>query len=111
MIQIKNKKWIIFKYTLLILTIIFLLNHYSINNGYYEAKLNKKTKITQENINKFEKDIKNNQYIDLENYNKDEYIDTNNTTSKIGYKVSENINNIITKQTKNLIKLIKKLFS
>lgn len=111
MITIKNKQWVIFKNTLLILIIIFLLNLYSINNGYYESKINKKTKITQENINEFEKDIKNNEYIDLKNYNKDEYIDTNNTTSKIAYNINENISNLVTKQTKKIFKFIKSLFS
>ena len=111
MIYIKNKQWIIFKYTLILLVIIFLLNYYSINNGYYESKINEKTKITQKNINKFEQDIKNKEYIDLKKYNKDEYIDTSNTTSKIAYKINENISNIVTKQSKEIFKFLKKLFS
>ena len=77
MIKIKNKPWLIFKYSLITLFIIFLLNLYSLNNGYYESKINKKTKLTQENINIFEKDIKNNEYIDIKNYIQNKYCTSN----------------------------------
>ena len=109
--NIKNKQWKTFKTILFFLFLVFLINHYYINNGYYENKINEKTKITQENINKFEKDIKNNKYIDLKKYNEKEYKNTNNITSKLGYKISENISNIITKNTKEIYNFLKRLFN
>ena len=110
-IKKENKVWKYFKITIILLFIIFLINYYNINNGYYEKKISEKVTITQENINEFENDIKNREYIDTKKYNKEEYIDTNNTMSTIGYKVSENINDIVTKRTKDIINFLKKLFS
>lgn len=69
-----------------------------------------KTLITNENIKEFEEDIKNNQYIDTKEYNQEEYIDSNNLVSKLGYKVSENINTIVTEKTKEIYEFLKKLF-
>ena len=67
--------------------------------------------LTNNNIKKFENDIKNKEYIDLKNYNNTNKINTNGTFSKIGYNISENINNIITKKTKEIYEILKKLFS
>ena len=86
-------------------------DYYNIKNGYYEKKINEKTKITSENIKEFEQDIKENKYIDLKKYNQEEYIDSNNIVSKLGYKVSENINIIIKEKTKEIYNFLKKLFS
>lgn len=110
-IKKESKTWKYFKLIFLILLLLFLINHYNINNGYYEKKINEKTIITTENIKEFEKDIKENKYIDLKNYNNQEYIDSNNQISKLGYKISENINIIVTKKTKEIYNFIKKLFS
>lgn len=111
MIYIKNKKWQTFKTILLTLLLIFIINHYNIKNGYQEKLINKKTTLTKENIKLFEEDLKNNQYIDTKEYNKTNTINTNNTLGKIGYKTSETINNIVTKGTKKIYKILKELFT
>lgn len=113
MIHIDNSKkaWNIFKNVITILLIIFIINYYNVNNGYYENKISKETKITSENIKLFEEDIKNNNYIDIKNYNEKNYEDTNNIISTIGYKTSEIIENIMTEKTSDLIKFLKKLFT
>lgn len=110
-IKKESKQWKYFKITFLILLLLFFLNHYNIKNGYYEKKINEKTKITNENIKEFEQDIKENKYIDLKKYNQEEYIDSNNLVSKIGYKVSENINIIVKEKTREIYNFLKKLFS
>ena len=111
MIHIKNKKWQIFKTILIILLLIFFINHYNIKNGYQEKLINEKTTLTKENIKLFEEDIKNNQYIDTKNYNKKANITQNNTLGKIGYKTSETLNKIVTKGTKKIYKALKHLFT
>lgn len=113
MIKIKEQKksWKIFKISLSILFLIFLINYYNINNGYYEKKVYEKTVLTNKNLKEFENDIQNNKYIDLKNYNNTNSINTNGTFSKIGYNISENINNIVTKKTKEIYEILKKLFS
>ena len=71
MIKIKEQKksWKTFKTILSILFLVFLINYYNINNGYYEKKIHEQTMLTNNNIKKFENDIKNKEYIDLKNYN------------------------------------------
>ena len=113
MIKINNSKkaWNIFKNSLTILFIIFIINYYNVQNGYYENQINKETKITRENMKLFEEDIKNNNFIDIKNYNDKNYQDTNNVMSKIGYKTSSIIENIMTERTSDLIEFLKKLFT
>lgn len=111
MIHIKNKKWQIFKTILLTLLIIFFINHYNIKNGYQEKLIQGKTILTKNNIEEFENDIKNNQYIDIKNYNNKDNITSNNKVGEIGYKTSETINKIITKGTKEIYKFLKLLFT
>lgn len=106
-----KKAWKIFKNILTIFFFIYVINYYNINNGYYENKINKETKITAENIKEFENDIKNKEFIDVKNYNKKDYQDTNSIFSKIGYKTSELIEEIITKRTGDVINFLKKLFT
>lgn len=111
MIHIKNKKWQIFKTILLTLLLIFFINHYNIKNGYQEKLIQEKTILTKNNIKEFEKDIKNNQYIDIKNYNNKDTLTSNNKIGEIGYKTSETINKIITKGTKEIYKFLKLLFT
>lgn len=111
MIHIKNKKWQIFKTILLTLLLIFFINHYNIKNGYQEKLIQEKTILTKNNIKEFENDIKNNQYIDIKNYNNKDTFTSNNKIGEIGYKTSETINKIITKSTKEIYKFLKLLFT
>lgn len=113
MIKIKEPKkyWKTFKTVISILFLIFLINYYNINNGYYEKKTHEKTVLTNKKLKEFEDDIKNKEYIDLKNYNNTNTINTNGTFSKIGYNISENINDFVTKKTKEIYELLKKLFS
>lgn len=106
-----KKAWNVFKNSITILFIVFIINYYNVKNGYYENQINKETKITAENIKLFEEDIKNNNYIDIKNYNDKNYEDTNNIISKIGYKTSSIIENVMTKRTSDLIDFLKKLFT
>jgi phage/plasmid-associated DNA primase len=65
----KNSRtaWIIFRRILTFLFIIFIILYFQVETGLVsEAKT--KAIITQENIKKFEEDVKNGEYIDIKNY-------------------------------------------
>ena len=109
--HIKNKKWQIFKTILLTLLLIFFINHYNIKNGYQEKLILEKTILTKNNIEEFEKDIKNKKYIDIKNYNTNKPITSNNKVGEIGYKTSETISKVITKGTKKIYNFLKLLFT
>lgn len=106
----KNKTWIIFKNTLILLFILFLINYFIANTGYYNKINNKKTIMTEEKIKEFESDIKNNEYIDIKKYTNEEEQDTSNVISNLGYKTSETINDIVTNKLFKLFKIVGKLF-
>lgn len=106
----KNKTWVIFKNTLILLFILFLINYFIANTGYYNKINNKKTIMTEEKIKEFETDIKNNEYIDIKKYTNEEEQDTSNIMSNLGYKTSETINDIVTNKLFKLFKIVGKLF-
>lgn len=106
----KNKTWVIFKNTLILLFILFLINYFIANTGYYNKINNKKTIMTEEKIKEFESDIKNNEYIDIKKYTNEEEQDTSNIMSNLGYKTSETINDIVTNKLFKLFKIVGKLF-
>ena len=78
---------------MLVLFLIFLSIYYSSNAGLIDYQSKYKKDLTEEEIAKFEEDIKNGIDIDLTNYNKD--MDRyNNTLSKATLKISNGIGNV-----------------
>jgi len=106
-----RKMFIVFRRILIILIIGYLINYFAAGQGYYETEMNKKTIMTQEKIEEFEKDVKNNEFVDIKDYTTYDYVDTTSPISNIGYKVSETINDFITKKTVKFFDIIGKLFS
>lgn len=84
----KNKP---FLYSLLVLFLIFLALYYSSNAGIIDYQSKYKKELTEEQIKKFEEDVKNNVNIDIKDYivkTEEEY---NNNLSKITLKISNTI--------------------
>ncbi len=106
----KNSRtaWLIFKRVLTFLFIIFVILYFQVETGSVSYERDK-TIITQENIKKFEEDIKNGEYIDIKNYTEESNIDTSNFISDIGYTVSEKTSKFIGKELVEFFKLIGKL--
>ncbi len=93
------------------LFLLFISLYIALESGYYEAKVSKKTAMTEESIQKFEEDIKNGNPIDLNSYTYEEYKDfSNNTTDAaifIGSKVESFMSNGITE----IFDIVKSLFT
>ena len=84
----KTFNWILF-----ILFLIFLAIYYSANAGLIDYQSKYKKELTEEEILKFEEDIKNGIDVDIGEYKKDENR-YNNSLSKATLKVSNGIGNV-----------------
>lgn len=93
-----------FKYIIIITLIIFLASYIISESGYYEYTLQQKTIITNEKIQQFEKDIQNNENIDLKEYLKETKIDYSNKFTTLIYNISDNSNKLARKTIKYLFK-------
>lgn len=88
-------KWAnrIFKYAFILSFIAFLTLYLSQATGYYEYENHQKNALTEEQIKKFEKDVKSGKNIKIEDYMDKTKTDYGNKASEIGNKVSQTINN------------------
>ena len=94
----KYKNVIKFVFGLIIL--IFLCTYFIEYTGYYEYNLQSKKNLTEEQIKKFESDVKNGKEIDLDSYLEDNTIDYSNsltrTTSQANLKLNEYLKKFLT---------------
>ena len=86
-----------FRYAILISSVTFFALYLSQSTGYFEYRNSKKVALTNEQIEKFEKDVKEGKNIDLE-----DYIDVNNKSyqnkvSKTGLSISNATEKVIQK--------------
>lgn len=106
-----KKTWIVFRRILFILFIIFLINYFAVSTGYHKSQINKKTVLTEEKIKEFEEDVKNGEYVDINDYVVEDYTDTSNFISKATSKCTNFISDMLTNNAVKLFKIIGKLFT
>ena len=102
--------WLIFKRSMTILFVIFVILYFQVETG-SSNYIRNKTIITQENIEKFEKDIKEGEYIDIKNYIEENNVDTSNAISNAGYIVSEKASKFIGEELVKIFKFIGNLIT
>ena len=103
-----KKNW--FKTIINILFLIFIVIYCLSISGYYESKLHEKTVYTNEQIKKFEEDVKNGEEIDINNYNTTEVKNYANNFTRLGDKVSNVATDVFANGFDNAWKIIKTLF-
>jgi len=99
-----------FKYTMLVLFLIFLGLYFGADIGIIDYPAKHRTKMTEENIKRFEEDVNNNVNIDLNNYVDYKEKKYDNTISKtmlktsnfLGESVSETLGFLFTAISKSL---------
>lgn len=96
----------IFKFIFIILILVFLFLIVASQSGYYEYELSRKTKLTDDAIDKFEKDVKEGKNIDINDYLANEKKDYNNDVSNFGRKFSDKLENVFSKGFDYLFKYI-----
>ena len=85
----------IFKLVMTILVIIYLGLFIANNTGYYSFSLRNRKELTDEQIKKFEEDVKNGVEIDINDYLSMETISYQNNISSLGYNLSSTSENLI----------------
>lgn len=90
--------------------VCFLLVYFLMENGYYDKKKALEVSLTEENIRKFEQDVKNNKIIDISNYKIEEEKNYSNSISKWGQKFTDSFGKVIIKGAGGLVDALKSLF-
>lgn len=107
----KKKKTNWFKITLIVLFGIYI-SLYSLNvSGYYNSALRRKVEFTESQIEEFERDIAKGEVVDVNDYLKEQNKDYTNTASRLGYKISKNVDSFLNKGIKDIIKFLGKILS
>lgn len=104
------KSWNIFKRVLFILFIMFLINYFSVQSGYYEKTLYDKTVTTEEKRLEFEEDIKNGEMIDMKDYVSDDYVDTSNGMDLLGQRIGNGLDDFINNKVIKVMEFFGNLF-
>lgn len=93
------KKESIFKFILLCFIICFLVILFAGKTGYYEKKLRDNSILTEEQIKKFEEDLKKGKNVDINNYvineNKDYTTNFTSDVYSVSLKVEKTIDKIV----------------
>jgi len=105
----KKKKPNYIKYIFITLFVIFLCLYFMNIIGYYDVNRNR-TILTEEKIKEFETDIKNGEYIDLNDYLEEEKKEYDNNFSNLSLKLSSGIDTFLNKGLKSTLKALEKLF-
>lgn len=99
----------ILKLICFLILVIFLASYFTIQTGYYDYKLQKKTALTNEQIKKFEKDVKEGKDVNISDYTINDKVDyTNNLTDSV-YKVSVSTNKALKKSIETVFGLLNNL--
>lgn len=83
-----------FKFTFIVLLLMFTFLIIASKSGYYEYQLSNKKRLTEEAIERFENDVQKGKNIDLDDYLDASTNNYNNKVSNLGNKVSESIGDL-----------------
>ena len=98
----------IIKFIFVSLLLIYLSLYFTGVSGYYEYKNYKKMSLTEEQIIKFEEDVKAGKNVNVEDYIVEEKKDYNNKIANTGKKISFTISGIMSKVLTETFKEISK---
>ena len=104
----KNKNPVI--KTLLVLFVCFLIIYISRQTGLYEFKVYNKTRLTENAIKEFEKDINEGKNVNLKDYIVDDNIDYSNSISRFGTDIGNLLETIMNDGIKKTLKFLSALF-
>ena len=94
-----------------LLFLLFISLYIALESGYYEAKVSKKTAMTEESIKRFEEDVKNGNPIDLNTYVFDEKRDYSNHTTDTAIFLGSRVEDFMSKGITGLFDIVKSLFT
>jgi len=100
-----------FKMTLMVLFAIFITIFISNEYGYFEYQKSMQVTLTQEQIKKFEEDVKNGKNVNVEDYLKETEINYQTPLSQAGLDVSNFIAGFVKKGVDGFFSYINKLIT
>ncbi len=95
---------------LLLIFVIFLILYISKETGLYEYKAYTKSKLTEEAIKKFEKDVSEGKNVSINDYVVEEYKDYSNFITRSGSKLNKIVESIMNDGIKKTLKVLSRLF-
>lgn len=95
--------------TLSTLFLIFIILYISLETGYYESKVAKKTAMTAESIKQFEEDIKQNKPIDINDYTLETELYYGNNTTDAAIFIGSKVEKIMSSGINDLFNILKAL--
>ena len=98
-----------FKVSFLVFLISFLALYVSQATGYYEYELNRRVTLTEEQIKKFEGDVKNGKDLDIDAYLTNTNRNYQTNISKLGVNISNGISKYVSLAIDSLFETIGKL--
>ena len=99
----------ILRTSFILLFIFFITIYVFYNSGYYEYELHKRVELTNEQIEKFESDVKNNENIDVNDYVNNTIDDYSNAFSDVGASFSSFTSKYVKEGINGVFKMISKL--
>ena len=87
----------------------FTMVYISSNNGYYNYEQSRKTVLTKQKIEQFEKDVKQGKTIKIENYVDNSKPNYQNKTSQLGLDISSKVGKYVSLSIKSFFKKLNKL--
>ena len=91
-----------------LIILIFLFSYFIEYSGYYEYNLHNKKNLTEEDIKRFESDVKEGKEIDLNSYLSKETIDYSNSLTRTTSNANIRLNDYLKKIIKSGFNLIGK---
>ena len=89
--------------------IVFIFFYVICKSGYYEYNLQSKKNMTEEEIKRFEEDVKSGKEVDVKNYLNDISTDYSNNLTKTTSTISLNLNRYLIKTINNTMNIFSKL--
>lgn len=88
---------------------VFFLSYFIEKTGYYEYNLQRKKNLTEEEIKRFEEDVRLGKDIDINSYITNDSIDYSNKLTETTSSVSVNLNKYLNRMINNTFSILEKL--
>lgn len=100
-----------FMRVVVLLFILYLSLSIAMETGYYEAKLNEKTILTEESIKQFEQDVREGKNVDINDYVIEKNYNFSNGATKTGVFLSSIVEDFMAQGITKMGDIFKKLFT
>ena len=102
----KNK---LLKYIFIFVSLIFICSYIVSKSGYYEYSLHNQKELTDMEIKKFEDEVKNGNYVDINDYLKERKKDYTSPLTRITVRTSKKINDYLKSGLESMLNVLQKL--